>query len=139
MSSRPKPSNRARLSHPEFLSLEQSNKKARSAAMYEYGIAHTREGETRRMVTAEVALQVGVDERTARRWASQIEHRGNALRKPGSGRPEEYDATVINKIIEVNDSYDNRATSRDIAAVLQNTFGFGSHQSEFFVLFFLKK
>lgn len=63
--------------------------------------------------------------------ASQINRRGNSLRKPGSGRPEKYNRDVINKIIEVNDMYEQRASSRDIAEVLQDEFGFGSHQREF--------
>lgn len=130
---------RVRDSHREFLSLEQVEKvakKARGAAMYEYGIAHMREGDTRRKVAAEVARQVGVDERTVRKWASEIEHRGDALRKPGSGPPEKYNRTVINKIVDLNDMYGNQASSRDIAEVLKEEFGFGSHQREFFCFFF---
>jgi transposase len=69
-----------------------------------------------------------------RLWASEIERRGNALRKPGSGRPEKYNKAVINKIVELNDMYGNQASSRDIAEVLKDEFGFGSFQREFFFL-----
>jgi transposase len=89
-------------------------------------------GENSKKIAAEIGRAEDIDERTVRRWASQIKRRGNSLRKPGSGRPEKYNRDVINKIVEVNDMYEKKASSRDIAEVLQDEFGFGSHRREFF-------
>lgn len=119
---------------PQFFSFEQVvqvEKRARVAATYTARLQNKQIGENSKKIAAEIGRAEAIDERTVRRWASQINRRGNSLRKPGSGRPEKYNRDVINKIIEVNDMYEQRASSRDIAEVLQDEFGFGSHQREF--------
>jgi transposase len=95
-------------------------------------LVNKRKGENSKKIAAEIGRAEGIGERTVRLWASEIERRGNALRKPGSGRPEKYNKAVINKIVELNDMYGNQASSRDIAEVLKDEFGFGSFQREVF-------
>ena len=39
---------------------------------------------------------------------------------------------VIDKIVELNDMYGNQASSRNIAGILKDEFGFGSFSVSFF-------
>jgi transposase len=110
----------------QFFSLEQVvqvEKSARVAATYTARLQNKQIGENSKKIAAEIGRAEDIDERTVRRWASQINRRrGNSLRKPGSGRPEKYNRDVIKQKIEVNDMYEQRASSRDIAEVLQDHF-----------------
>ena len=82
-----------RESQPEFLTLTQVaqvEKRARVAATYAKQLERKRIGENCHSIAAEIGRVEGIGARTVRRWASEIERRGDALRKPGSGRPEKY-------------------------------------------------
>lgn len=80
-----------------------------------------------------IAVSIAVSERmgasTVRRWAKQFRARGNVDRKSGSGRPKKYTGAVLEEIVEINNMYEGKAASRDVADVLKQKFGFGSKTS----------
>ena len=110
--------------------VERANKKARVATSYKERLERKREGESSKSIAREIGESESIDERTVRRWAYEINNRGDALRKAGSGRPVKYDDDVLAAIKEANDMYGGNASGRDVAEILKDKFGFGSHARE---------
>ena len=113
-----RPAKRARESSQTY-SREQLDtvvKRATAARVYTERLARKREGEDCFSIAREIASEVGTSERSVRRWAHEIDVRGDALRKPGSGRPVKYDDAVLDTIREANDMYEGSASGRDVVA-----------------------
>ena len=106
-----------------------ARKGARVVTSYEERLARKLPGENSKKIAADIAAREGMSERSVRRWVAQIRERGDARRKSGSGRPKLYTDDVVKEIIEINQSYEGHAASRDVAEVLKAKFGVGSKTS----------